>query len=68
MKQRADEAREVEHSLLKEGFDAGEFPDIIEPVGLSAQRQWYLHDKIREVRTNAAIIVILQKCLLAVLS
>ena len=27
MKQRADEATEVEHSLLKEGFDPGEFPD-----------------------------------------
>ena len=28
------------------GFDPGEFPDTIEP---SAQRQWYLHDKIREI-------------------
>ncbi len=61
MKQRADEATEVEHSLLKEGFDPGEFPEIIEPDGLSAQRQWYLHDKIREVKntlTNTAMSIL----------
>ncbi len=27
---------------------ANEFPDVITPPGLSLQRRWYLHDKIRE--------------------
>ncbi len=27
---------------------AGELPDVVSPSGLSEERQWYLHDQIRE--------------------
>ena len=49
-KERADDNTEVRHNLLKDGAtcDDTELPDVIEPAGLSAQRQWYLYDKIRE--------------------
>ncbi len=47
----ADTVTEAHHNLLKEGAtfdDHSELPDVITPVGLSAQRQWYLYEKIRE--------------------
>ena len=50
-KERADDTTEVYHNLLKEGAtfdDPCELPDVIQPAGLSAQRQWYLYEKIRE--------------------
>ena len=41
---------EKRHELLKEGVevDFDVLPPVIHPTGLSAQRQWYLYDKIRE--------------------
>ena len=50
-KERTDDTTEEPHNLLKEGatFDyPDEHPDVITPAGLSAQRRWYLYDKIRE--------------------
>ncbi len=50
-KERADVTAETCHELLKQGAtfdDRNELPEVITPAGLSAQRQWYLHDKIRE--------------------
>ena len=50
-KERTDDTSEARHDLLKEGAtfdDHSELPDVIVPAGLSAQRQWYLYDKIRE--------------------
>ena len=40
---------EVKHDLLKEPWtsDANDLPGVIPPRGLSAERQWYLHDQIR---------------------
>ncbi len=50
IKERVDSLGEVSHNLLKEGaqFEESELPDVVTPAGLSAQRQWYLYDKIRE--------------------
>ena len=50
VKERIDDTSEKQHNLLKDGasFSASELPDVITPAGLSAQRQWYLYDKIRE--------------------
>ena len=47
-KERSD-SPEVKHHLLKEPWspDADELPTVISPCGLSAERQWYLHDQIR---------------------
>ena len=50
-KERTDDTIEVQHNLLKEGAsfdDPSELPSVIAPAGLSAQRQWYLYEKIRE--------------------
>ena len=50
-KKRTDDTTEEPHDLLKEGAtfdDPDELPDVITPAGLSAQRQWYLYEKIRE--------------------
>ena len=50
-KERTDDTTETPHNLLKEGatFDnPDELPDVITPAGLSAQRQWYLFEKIPE--------------------
>ncbi len=45
-----------EYNILKDGveLDQDEMPAEIEPKGLSLQRQWYLHDKIREFCPVAA--------------
>ena len=44
------ESVEKRHELLKEGVevDFDVLPPVIHPIGLSAQRQWYLYDKIRD--------------------
>ena len=42
---------EVKRSILKDESwspKADELPPVLSPAGLSNQRQWYLHDKIRE--------------------
>ena len=50
VKDRADQTVARKHSLLREGSTVNGFSEVIEPAGLSPARQWYLHDKIREVR------------------
>ena len=50
-KKRTDDTIEVQHNLLKEGAsfdDPSELSSVITPAGLSAQRQWYLYEKIQE--------------------
>ncbi len=49
-KRHSDSSDEKEHEILKEGvlLDEHEMPSVIEPQGLSLQRQWYLFEKIRE--------------------
>ena len=46
----ASDGQEKKHTLLKPGVQIvqDELPTVIQPEGLSAQRQWYLHDKIWE--------------------
>ena len=43
------DSSETVHELLKEPWtpDPQELPDIVPPKGLSAERQWYLYDKVR---------------------
>ncbi len=51
VKENISSTEEISYSLLKEGatFDSDSgFPQVIHPAGLSAQRQWYLYQKIRE--------------------
>ena len=50
VKDRADQTVARKYSLLREDSTLAGFPEVIEPAGLSPARQWYLHDKIREVR------------------
>ena len=40
---------QVTHNIPKEPWppDITELPDIVPPRGLSAERQWYLHEQIR---------------------
>ena len=49
VKERSETSSEVKISLLKEPWtpDKEELPSLIPPCGLSAERQWYLHDQIR---------------------
>ena len=48
-KQHSDSAGK-EHNILKDSavVDPDVMPPVVEPKGLSSQRQWYLFDKIRE--------------------
>ena len=48
-KQHSDSAGK-EHNILKDSVvvDPDGMPPVVEPKGLSSQRQWYLFDKIRE--------------------
>ncbi len=39
---------ETEYTLTSDVSLAVEFPDTITPPGMSLQRKWYLHDKIRD--------------------
>ncbi len=42
------DSNETEYQLTSDVSLADDFPDVITPQGLPLQRQWYLHDKIRD--------------------
>ena len=46
--QKFSDSDSTKHTLTSDIALADQFPEIIVPPGLSLQRQWYLHDKIRE--------------------
>ena len=43
-----NDSTETTLKLTSDTSLASEFPDVIKPPGLSLQRRWYLHDKIRD--------------------
>ena len=51
---------EKEISLLKDPSwqpSCHDLPDVVTPLGLSLERQWYLHDKIREFCSSSKDLV-----------
>ena len=44
----ASDSAGKEHNILKDSAVVDGMPPVVEPKGLSSQRQWYLFDKIRE--------------------